>query len=211
MSLRSTFALLLLGLATACLPYTVGSTAQTLPVGTTSRTAMAYVIPNAVEIDDDTSGSIGTPMRGTDLELRRGLDDHSDIGVRFPAFSGAVVSYKRRIAGTSAPESAALAMMIGGGFVNLAEHGEVEFTLIASGRESNVLTPYGGLRAMHVVPLSSSAVSDKPTAGGFLGARFLFGDLEVKPELGVYYDPSALGLRSRNVIFVPAVGLTRRQ
>ena len=208
MSSRSTLTLLALTMATACLPYAVGSTAQTLPPDTSRRTAMVYFIPDAVDLTGD--DSIAAPMRGVDVEYRRGLSDRSDIGVRFPSGSGAVFTYKRRVLGSSAPESGAVSFMTGGGVVNFAEHGEVEFTMMASGKESGSVTPYGGVRAMQVIPLSRSAVHDRPTAGGFLGMRILFGDLEVKPELGVYYDPSALGIRSTNYIIVPAFGLTRR-
>ena len=205
---RSTLTLLALTLIGGCLPYTVGSTAQTVAPETTRRTAMIYFIPDAVDLTGD--DSIAAPMRGVDVEFRRGLSDRSDIGVRFPSGSGAVVTYKRRIAGTSAPESGAVSLMTGGGFVNFGEHAELELTMMASGKESSSVTPYGGLRAMQVIPMSRSAVHDKPTAGGFFGMRVLFGDLEVTPEIGVYYDPSALGIRSSNYIFVPAFGLTRR-
>ena len=208
MSTRSTLTLAALTLTTSCLPYTVGSTAQTLAPGTTRRTAMVYFIPDAVDLTGD--DSIAAPMRGVDVEFRRGLSDRSDIGVRFPSGSGAVVTYKRRIAGTSAPESGAVSFMTGGGFVNFAEHAELELTMMASGKESSSVTPYGGLRTMQVIPMSRTAVHDKPTAGGFFGMRVLLGDLEVTPELGVYYDPSALGIRSTNYIFVPAFGITRR-
>jgi hypothetical protein len=208
MTFRSTLIPVALIVLTGCLPYTVGSTAQTLAPDTTRRTAMVYFIPDAVDLTGD--DSITAPMRGVDIEYRRGLSDRSDIGLRFPSGSGAVVTYKRRLAGTSAPESGAVSLMTGGGFVNFAEHGEIEVTMMASGKESNSVTPYGGLRAMQVIPLSRSAVHDQPTAGGFIGMRVLFGDLEVKPELGVYYDPSALGIRSTNYILVPAFGLTRR-
>ena len=205
---RSTLTLLALTVVSGCLPYTVGSTAQTVAPGATQRTAIVYFIPDAIDLTGD--DSISAPMRGVDVEFRRGLSDRSDIGVRFPSGSGAVVTYKRRIAGTSSPESGAVSFMTGGGFVNFAEHGEVELTMMASGRESSSVTPYGGVRAMQVIPMSRTAVHDEPTAGGFVGMRILFGDLEVKPELGVYYDPSALGIRSTNFIFVPAFGLTRR-
>lgn len=208
MHARPTLMLFVLIAITGCLPYTVGSTAQTLAPDTTRRTAIVYFIPDAIDLTGD--DSITTPLRGVDLEFRRGLSDRSDIGVRFPAGSGAVVTYKRRLAGTSAPESGAISVMTGGGFVNFAEHGEVELTMMASGKESSSATPYGGLRAMHVIPLSRNAVHDKPTAGGFVGMRVVLGDLEITPELGVYYDPSALGIRSTNYIFVPAFGLTRR-
>jgi hypothetical protein len=48
-------------------------------------------------------------------------------------------------------------------------------------------------------------VHDDPTLGGFIGLRIGDDSLGVSPELGVFYDRSALGLRERNVIYVPAL------
>lgn len=206
---RSIVVVGLVGLmATGCLPYTVGSTARTVPAGKTTRTGILYFIPDAIDLSGD---SVGAPIRGTDLELRYGLDDKSDIGLRIPAYSGAVITYKRRLAGTSAPTSSALSVMTGAGFVNWGEHAETELTLLASGRADAVATPYGGLRVMQVIPLSRTAVHDDPSIGGFLGMRLQFGDLDVSPELGVYHDRSALGLRSTSFIFVPGLSLSRER
>jgi hypothetical protein len=103
------------------------------------------------------------------------------------------------------PDSTAVATVIGGGIVNWGNHAYVEAGLIASGREDDVV-PYGGLRAMHVVPISSGAVSDTPTAGVFGGVRFRVGtNFSLSPEVGIYYDESALGLRERDIIVVPSV------
>ena len=209
MTARLVLATLTTTLATGCLPYTVGSTAQTVPAGETTRTGIVYYIPDAVDLKHD---SLAGPMRGTDFEIRYGLDDKSDLGFRVPAYSGAVFTYKRRIAGTADPDSAAMSVMAGGGFVNFGEHAETELTFLASGREAGgVVTPYGGLRVMQVFPMSRTAVHDTPTAGGFLGLRMRFGDVEVSPELGVYYDHSALGIRSSSYIIVPGVSLTPRR
>ena len=208
MTARLALATLTITLATGCLPYIVGSTAQTVPAGETTRTGIVYYIPDAVDLDQAVAG----PMRGSDVEIRYGLDDKSDIGFRVPAYSGAVFTYKRRVAGTANPDSAAMSVMAGGGFVNFGEHAETELTFLASGREAGgVVTPYGGLRVMQVVPMSRSAVHHTPTAGGFIGMRMRFGDVDVSPELGVYYDRSALGLRSTNYIIVPGVSLSPRR
>jgi hypothetical protein len=196
-----------LALMTGCLPYTVGSTAHTVPQGQTTRSAIVYYIPDAIGLSGD---SIASPMRGTDLEIRYGLDDKSDLGFRVPAYSGAVFTYKRRLAGTSAPESPAMSVMAGGGFVNWGEHAETELTLMASGPGGGIATPYGGLRVMQVLPLARSAVHDTPTAGGYVGMRLRFGSVDVSPELGVYHDKSALGVRSTSYIVVPGVSITPR-
>ena len=58
-----------------------------------------------------------------------------------------------------------------------------------------------------VVPLSRSAPSDSPTAGGFFGLRLGKEELGVSAEVGVFYDRSALGVRSADVIVVPALVL----
>jgi hypothetical protein len=208
MTSRSAATVLALCLASGCLPYTVGSTARTVPAGQSTKAAVVDYIPDAVDVLGD---SVSAPMRGTDLELRYGLDDKSDLGVRIPSYSGAVFTYKRRLVGTSAPESGAVSVMAGGGFVNWGEHAETELTMLASGREASVVTPYGGLRVMQVIPMSRNAVHDTPTAGGFLGMRLRFGDVDVIPEIGVYYDRSALDLRRTNYIVVPGVSFAPRR
>ena len=187
-----------------CVPYTVGSTARPAPLGELEQTASFYSIPGAVESDAD---SLSVPFFGLDGELRYGIDDRSDIGLRLSNFSGAVLTYKRRLDGLSQDSGAAIAVMAGGGFVNLGEHAMLELTLLASGEDRGRVTPYGGLRAMQVLPLSRYAVSDRPSAGGYVGVRLGAADFGVSPEVGVYYDPSALDLRRRRVIIVPAVSM----
>ena len=81
--------------------------------------------------------------------------------------------------------------MVGGGLVNWGEHAHLEATLITSAAESR-FTPYGGIRAMQVFPLNKGAVHDSPTLGGFIGARLGTRTAGISPELGVFYDNSAL-------------------
>ena len=202
---RTTMLLLAAGwLASGCLPYTVGSTARPAPAKVLQRTLLVYAIPGAIESEYD---SVSVPLMGADFELRYGIDERSDIGLRFPSLSGAVLSYKRRMTGDSGNVGAALAVMAGGGFVNFGDHGMLELSLLASSAELETWTAYGGLRTMYVVPLSRYAVSDRPTAGAFIGVRLGSSDLGVSPEVGVYYDPSALELRERRVIIVPGVSV----
>lgn len=191
-------------LLTGCLPYTVGSTARPAPKGELRQTGTLYAIPGALESEYD---SVSVPMRGLDMEVRYGIDEYSDIGLRIPTFSGAVVNYKRRLDGPSNDPGVAFAVMAGAGFVNFGEHALGELTLLASGDDDRTLIPYGGIRAMHVLPLSRYAVSDHPTLGGFLGLRIGRADFGISPEIGVYYDPSALELRQRRWIIVPAVSV----
>ena len=57
-------ALLVLFPATACLPYTVGTSAQTVPANESTRSVSSYFAPNAVKLDD----SVAAPMfDSTDL------------------------------------------------------------------------------------------------------------------------------------------------
>jgi hypothetical protein len=64
---------------------------------------------------------------------------------------------------------------------------------------------------MQVIPMSRSAVRDTPSAGGYVGMRMRFGDMDVSPELGLYHDKSALGVRSTSYIIVPGVSVTRHR
>src|SRR5258705_13860935 len=98
--------------------------------------------------------------------------------------------------------------MGGGGFVNWGNHAHFEATLIASGHQS-LLTPYGGLRLAQVVPLSRSARSDSPTAGGFFGIRIGKEELGGSAEGGGFFDPPPPCGRSPEVIVGPALVLHR--
>jgi hypothetical protein len=191
--------------AGACIPYTVGSTAQTVPAHTTTSTASWYFIPNAFKEPGDT---VIAPMVGADAELRHGLSARSDVGLRLVP-GGVVVNHKRRLGADTSHTRAAVAVMAGAGIVNLGEHAHLEATLIKSGRQAGTLTPYGGVRAMQVIPIGAGAVHDSPTLGLFGGVRIGDQHFTITPELGVFYDRSALHLRSAEVIIVPAVTVQR--
>ena len=195
----------MLGILTAsgCIPYTVGSTAEIVPVGRMRTAASYYFIPNGVTSPDDSTAS---PLAGIDLEWRYGLDLRSDAGLRLTP-GGAIVNYKRRMTGT--PLGPATAWMLGTGIVNAGEHAHLEATLIASGDPRAQLFPYGGLRAMQVVPITRGAVHDSPTIGGFFGMQLGAAGFALRPELAVYYDRSALDLRSGSIIAVPAITVQR--
>jgi len=198
-------ALLVLPPLTACLPYTVGTTAQTVPANETTHSTSYYFVPNAFTSPDD---SVGAPMAGADYEWRHGLDARSDVAFRLLP-GGVTTSYKRRIGADTSHRIGARAFMIGGGIVNWGEHALIEATLMASGREDATMTPYGGLRVMQTIPITAGAVSDKPTVGAFGGLQIGTQWFSARPELGVFYDHSALGIRQSDVIFVPAVTLMR--
>jgi hypothetical protein len=190
----------------ACIPYTVATTARPAPVGEHQRSAVMYTVPNGIESKSDSGKNVGVSLPGSDIETRWGLDERSDLGIRIPSMSGFVMSYKRQLAGVGAPEKVATAFMVGGGFVNWGQHGYLDATFIATAAERTA-TPYGGLRVMQTIPLSASAVSDRPTAGAFFGVRIGDVGTTISPELGVFYDHSALGLRKREVVVVPAISV----
>ena len=190
----------------ACLPYTMGSTARTVPAHETTRTTQWYYIPNALKVPGD---SIAGPLAGTNFEFRHGLDARSDFGVLLMPLSGVAVDYKRRIDDDFTGTRTAVSYSIGGGIVNAGEHMMMQASLVASGREDVSLVPYGGLRAIHVLPIARGAVSDRPTIGVFGGLQLGDAHFTVRPELGVFYDHSALGLRRGDLIFVPAITLKR--
>jgi hypothetical protein len=185
-----------------CIPLTVGSTAEPVPVGTTVHSTSMYVVPNSV---DDSINNRSFPRYGVDPEVRFGFDERSDIGVRAPNFSGIVANYKRRLNGVSGAPGTATALMVGGGLVNWGDHLHMEATLITSAGDNDRFTPYGGIRAMQVIPINKGAVHDSPTLGGFFGARIGTRAAGISPEIGVFYDHSALRIRRGNVLFVPAI------
>ena len=189
----------------ACLPYTVGSTARTVPAHETTRTTSWYFIPNAIKMPGD---SVAGPLAGSNFEFRRGLDERSDIGLRLMP-GGVASDYKRRIDGDVTGTRTAFAYIAGAGIVNGGEHFMMQGTLVASGREDAAVVPYGGLRAIHVLPISQGAVTDKPTIGVFGGVQIGDAEFSIRPELGIFYDHSALGLRRGDLIFVPAITLKR--
>ncbi len=203
------FGLLLSG----CIPYAVGTTARPAPEDEAITSGLFYTIPNGLDPfaeDEERSGDETAAFSGLDGEVRYGIDERSDFGVRIPGASGVVVNYKRLLTPSTERNAPAVAAMAGGGFVNAGQHLHLEGTLIASSRADAALTPYGGLRAMQVIPLSASAPSDSPTLGGFLGVRIGNERLGISPEVGVYYDRSALDLRRSDVIAVLAISVHGR-
>ena len=192
-----------LGLCVGCIPYSVGSTAQTVPPGTHVMSTLVYGIPNGASLRDSAS----VPFVGVDGEMRIGVADDADAGVRIVSGSGIVLNYKKRIAGHAGEDSAAVAVMFGAGFVNLFEHAHFEASLLASSAAHGPAVFYGGLRAMQVAPLTPHAVHDTPTAGALFGVRLGNATEAVLPEIAVYYDHSALGLRRGNIIYVPSITL----
>ena len=55
--------------------------------------------------------------------------------------------------------------------------------------------------------MSTTAVKDPPTIGSFGGLEAGGRNRGVFPELDVFYDRSALGLRSNDSVVVPSIAL----
>jgi hypothetical protein len=192
--------LLLIG----CTPYSVATTARPLAPGERSESQIFTVVPGGARSPDDSSS---VAMPGIDMERRFGLDERSDLGVRVPTFSGVVVTYKRRLDGLTERPDAATGLMVGGGFVNYGQHAHLEATLIRSGSETGRTVPYGGVRALQVIPLGTDAPNDSPTIGAFGGMRIGDRDGGISAELGVFYDRSALKLRRGDLVVVPSIAV----
>lgn len=192
--------------ASGCLPYAAGTTAHPVdesesPVARTT----VYAVPDGLEGIDTQDEEEAVGYMGIDTEIRFGVGENSDVGVRVPGFAGAVVDYKHRIVGSD-DSRFAMALMGGTGFINYGQHWLFEATVLASGAEGATVTPYGGLRAMQTLPLSESAVSDTPVVGGFVGMQIGNRQFGISPEIGVYYDEPALGISNDDpVLFIPSI------
>jgi hypothetical protein len=202
---KAAFSSLPVLLLSGCIPFVVGSTARPVAPGEMMRSMSFYSVPNSVE---DLDSARSYPRAGMDSEIRYGLDDRSDLGLRIPSYSGAIINYKRRLNGATADPGVAVAVLGGAGLVNLGAHAHFELSLLASGEE-NQFTPYGGIRAMQVVPITQGAVKDQPTLGGFFGVRIGAHNFAFSPEIGVFHDHSALGIRKGSIIVVPSITMTR--
>ncbi|HYO74951.1 MAG TPA: hypothetical protein VE010_00695 [Thermoanaerobaculia bacterium] len=193
-------------LTTSCISYAVGTTARPAPKGDFQPNLMVYTVPGGIEevgAEDDVDDA-SLAYASADFEGRWGLTDRSDLALRVPAASGAILTYKRMF-GPNDPARPAFAGIVGGGIVNFGNHAYVEAGLIGSGIEDGGV-PYGGIRTMHVMPIASGAVEDSPTVGIFGGYRMRINEsLSLSPELGIYYDEPALQLRERNIIFIPSI------
>lgn len=192
-------------LSAGCTPYAVHTTARPLPIGETSRSAIFTIVPNGIQFD---STRHGAAMPSLDLDYRRGTGDRSDIGLRINSMSGIIGSVRHRLDGPSSKGGVATSILLGAGFVNLGQHAHVEATLISSGAPDRSLTPYGGVRVIQIIPMTSIAVHDSPTAGAFGGVKYLSNGFGMGFEVGVFHDESALKLRRGNTVIVPSMSVT---
>ncbi|WKW12189.1 hypothetical protein Strain138_001471 [Pseudogemmatithrix spongiicola] len=194
--------------ATGCLPYTIGNTAQTTPKGEISKTTTAgFAIGVGGRFADSNTVSPQANLLLSDQEIRFGIDDGADIGLRITSASGLVGNLKRRHSGANHVDSAAFATSIGVGIVNFASHALFEGALHFSGGRRPTGIPYGAVKVMHTVPISRGALRDDPSAGAAFGWRFGDADVSIAPEIAVWYDRPVSGIRTGNVVVVPSITL----
>ena len=189
----------------ACIPYSVGSTARTVPKGTHEQAVTAFAVPQAASL----TGRPGSVAPGADAEVRYGVARDADVGLRIPSWSGAIVSYKHRF--DVPPEDAAAdtcstaSSIFGAGLLDWGRQGALEVTLVASAREDRPLVPYGGIHRVGVFPLSHMNSEYRAATGGFFGVRIGTRRLSIAPEVGVYHDESEPRVRGANITVVPSV------
>ncbi|HLA64436.1 MAG TPA: hypothetical protein VK610_08400 [Rhodothermales bacterium] len=194
--------LLLLVAGGGCaVPYSVGATAETVrPGAVVQRSAIQFA---SAQPDLRPAAGSTEPTTSTvtfDQEVRFGLDDASDAGVRLVGTDGVVASYRRRLGMLGVVK---IAGTVGAGVVGFGSHGHFEATLALSPEVRGALTPYGGLRAQALVPLGDGP--EAPVAlGAFGGVRLASGDLAIYPELGVFYAPTE-PFRGSDWIIVPSI------
>lgn len=205
----------LLALAlSGCISYTVGMGAETVAPQERATSNNLSVVPGTLGGSGGSQRTLRTRRPALDTDMRWGLDDQTDMGVRINTYSGVMVTWKRQLTRpdtANEPESRArAALMLGTGVVNMGEHGAVEATLITSAPWTAAGQLYAAARVTQVIPLNADAVRDDPVVGVSVG--HLFGDrsMSVGPELGIYYDRSALGLNTSRVLFIPSL-VVRRQ
>ena len=208
MKRRVVYCSLLLALACmadGCIPYGVGSTAQTAMPGLTRYSLTTYVLPRDLGLQKFPHAPV---FLGADIEIRRGLNYNSDIGVRFAGVEGIIASYKRRLTKFEQSRGPEVSVMVGGGLITTLPFAELEGTLIVSRREKGRFTPYGGVRTVYTSPMRLGATKRPLTYGGFGGFRAGSPDAGMFVELGVFRDKSALVPSTKNVAIVPSVTIT---
>lgn len=204
--MRRSLFLGLLVLASGCVPYAVGTTPTPAPPGEIVPSVTVQVAAGQPDLDPDGDEPNAEPRTTTftfDNEARFGLSADADAGVRLVGTSGVVATYKRRLVDGGAAGLSA-AVIVGAGVVGLGSHGHVEATLVAARPLDGRLTPYGGVRVQHLLPLADDAPTPEPALGLFGGVRLGEADLGISPELGVFYGPSDALFQS-DWIIVPSV------
>lgn len=203
-----------------CMPYTVGHTALPARERQVNVTTSLFGIDKRKNVHDavrlrETGGKTivedriaGWNYVGIDMEARAGVSNRADVGIRLASGQGVVVSYMRKLNGTTETPGPNVSVMVGAGVVNFPRFGVGEVSLLASGDEAGRVTPYGGVRAMNTFPLKSRYPHDPLTLGAFFGSRFGRAGGGISPEIGIFYDRPYQGLIKRgNLLVVPSVSI----
>lgn len=195
-------AALLAGLA-GCVPYAVGTTADTVAPREVEPSVVLQAVSARRDIDEDNRTAKAGFSVGNSARL--GLDERSDVGVQILGLGSITASYKRRLTGPLDSDRGT-ALIVGAGVVGTS-HLHAEATFVASPGALVIaprVVPYGGIRVQDLTAFSGDAQGSSPAVGLFVGGRFGWPDLALSPELGVFYSPSPLS-GGRDVIVVPSV------
>jgi hypothetical protein len=199
-------------LTTACVPYSLGTTAQTLPKGSSTLSFTYSVAQGASNrIEALREGTRERPdVMSFDSEMRFGLSERSDVALRIVNAGGLSSTYKRRLAGSADLDEPAVAMLLGGGVLYWGDYLHAEAALIASGRDGGWGLPFGAIRTLATVPTRGTLDWDEPIVGAHVGWRWRphwrLG-FSLLPELAMYYDDAREAGRS-NWVMVPSLTVT---
>ena len=191
------------GVLGGCVPYAVGTTADTAPAREVEPSTVLQVVSSRRDLDR------GDEPRGAGLTIgnaaRLGLDSRSDVGVQILGLGSITATYKRRLTGPLESDRGT-ALIVGAGVVGTS-HLHAEATLVASPGALVIaprVVPYGGVRVQDLTAFSGDALGSAPAVGLFVGGRFGWPDLGLSPELGLFYSPSPVR-GDRDLVVVPSV------
>lgn len=195
--------LALAGLGAGCLPYTMGSTAATVPRGEQRTTLSLAASFGDRSLDEPPE----TPMTILDAETRIGVSERSDVGLRITGISGAVVSYKHRLHGSAL--GAAISAQVEGGVVKAGSLAMGGLSVIASSADRQRTAVYGGVRYLPVARLTRDADRESPTIGGFFGVQLRRASFVLLPELSVVRGYDDIIAHRATWFVIPSLSLTR--
>lgn len=196
--------LAVLATMTGCIPYTVGHTAKPAKKKEVKFTTSLFSVDKNKETFSQPSG---WNYLGIDIEGRAGVSDRADVGVRVTSGSGVVLSYMRRLNGTTEDPGASISAKFGAGVIDFPSIGMVEAALLASADDVGRFTPYGGLRVVQTHALDAGYLDGGLTAGGFFGTRIGDSRFGISPEIGVFYDRPLPGVKRKDLLIVPSISI----
>ena len=190
-------------LANGCLPYTMGSTAATVPQGV-QRTTVSLAASFG---DRSLDGPVETPIAVLDAETRIGMSDRSDAGLRITGASGAVVSYKFRLRGSAS--GAALSSQVEGGIVKGGAQAMGGVSVVASSAAARRNALFGGVRYLPVARLAADADRESATLGAFIGVQLRRASFVLLPELSVVHGYDDVIAHRARWFVIPSLSLSR--